>query len=50
MAISCLQNVLSSELRKTEIEIGFCSAENPKFRLLTQDEIEYHLNELAERD
>lgn len=39
MAISCLQNVLSSELRKNEIEVGVVSTENPSFRLLTQDEL-----------
>jgi len=50
MAISCLQNVLSSELRKNEIEVGIVTTENPKFRLLTPDELEFHLTELAERD
>lgn len=50
MAISCMQNVLSSEIKKGEIEVGIVTADNPKFRLLADEEVEDHLNEIAERD
>jgi len=50
MAISCMQNILSSEIRKGEIEVGIVTAENPKFRMLADEEVEEHLNEIAERD
>jgi len=50
LAISCLQNCLNAELKKTDVEIGIVTAENPKFRLLTEDQIEQHLSEIADRD
>ena len=50
MAISCMQHVLATELKKGDIEVGIVTKENPQFRLLTEDEIEDHLNEIAERD
>lgn len=49
-AIAALQNVLSADFKPEEIEVAVVSASNPKFHLLSADEIEEHLTSLAERD
>ena len=50
MALNCMQATLSSELKKTELEVGIVTVDKPAFRLLTEEEIEDHLTEIAERD
>ncbi|ESO02223.1 hypothetical protein HELRODRAFT_106545 [Helobdella robusta] len=50
VAISCLQHVLSAEFKATDIEIGIVTTTNPKFRVLSEAEIEAHLSAIAERD
>ncbi len=50
-AISALQNVLSEDLKATEIQVGVVSAsQGGAFRTLTTDEIEEHLIAISERD
>jgi len=50
LGISCLQSVLSQELKKNEVEVGIVTKDQPVFRRLTEDEIDSHLNEIAEHD
>jgi len=50
LAISTLATVLATDLKASEIEIGVVSKMNPKFTRLTEDEIDAHLQRLAERD
>ena len=48
-AITVLQAVTSSDFKSNEIEIGYCNVENPRFRKLTESEIENVLNDLADK-
>uniref|UniRef100_A0A023EL07 Proteasome subunit alpha type n=1 Tax=Aedes albopictus TaxID=7160 RepID=A0A023EL07_AEDAL len=50
MAITCLSTVLAVDFKPSEIELGVVSKDNPEFRTLTEDEIEVHLNAIAERE
>jgi 20S proteasome subunit alpha 1 len=50
LGISCLQSILAQELKKGELEVGIVSKESPAFRRLSEEEIDAHLNEIAEHD
>ena len=48
-AITVLQAVTSSDFKANEVEVGYCNVENPRFRKLTEAEIENVLNDLADK-
>ncbi|EFA79004.1 proteasome subunit alpha type 6 [Heterostelium album PN500] len=50
LAISTLQNVLGADLKASDLEIGICSRDDTKFRLLPEEDIDNQLTKLAERD
>eukprot|EP00744_Colponema_vietnamica_P000435 GILI01000785.1.p1 GENE.GILI01000785.1~~GILI01000785.1.p1 ORF type:complete len:247 (-),score=83.64 GILI01000785.1:280-1020(-) len=49
-AIMCLQNVVALEFKPSDIEVAVASADSPRFKKLTAEEVEAHLNAIAERD
>jgi len=50
LAISTLQTVLAVDLKADDIEVGVVTAEQPRFRTLTKEEIEGFLTRIAEKD
>jgi len=50
MAINALQTVLAEDFKAADIEVGVVTTSNRKFTKLTEDQIDQHLTEIAERD
>jgi len=50
LAISTLQSTLAMDFKTTDIEVGIVTTADPKFRKLTEDEIDSALIQIAERD
>jgi 20S proteasome subunit alpha 1 len=47
-AIRVLQTVISTDFKANEIEVGFATVDHPRFRKLTEEEIDAILNTIAE--
>ena len=43
-----LQTVVSTDFKSNEIEVAFATVDQPKFRKLTEEEIDSILNSIAE--
>ena len=50
LAITCMQTVIGQEFKSNDIEIGVVSVKNPKFGKLSQEQIEFYLNEVSKKD
>ena len=48
-AMTVLQAVTSSDFKANEVEIGYCTVDQPRFRKLNETEIENILNDLADK-
>lgn len=48
MAISTMQHVLNTDFKSNEIEVGFITSDK-KFKILTEQEIEDHVNIIADK-
>jgi len=49
-AISCLQTVLAIDFKPADLEVAIVNKANPRFRRLSDSEVEDHLNAIAEKD
>jgi len=48
-AIQTLQQVISTDFKASDIEIAVATKGNPRFRRMTEAEVEQYLNELADK-
>jgi 20S proteasome subunit alpha 1 len=48
--IECLQNVLAQEFKSKDLEVGVLSVESRRFRILSEEEVDIHLNAISSRD
>lgn len=49
LAITTLSNVLSLDLKPTDIEVGIVSEQDPFFKTLSEAEIDEHLTRIVEK-
>jgi len=49
-AIICLQTCVGSDLKPTDLEVAVVTKQNPKFTVLTEQEIDAHLTAISDRD
>ena len=48
-AIRTLQTVISADFKASEIEVGFASVANPRFRKLPDNEVDDILTQMADQ-
>ena len=49
-AIIALQTVVGQDLKPTDLEVGIVTTAQPRFRQLSEQEIESHLQAISDRD
>ena len=49
-AIEALQKVLGVDFKSNQVEVAVCSAQNTRFRSLTEKEIDEYLTAISEKD
>ncbi|CEF70217.1 Proteasome subunit alpha type-6 [Strongyloides ratti] len=49
-ALESLQSSLGGDIKSSEVEVAIVTSDTPTFQLLTVEEIDHHLNAIAERD
>lgn len=49
-AVLSLQTVIGSDLKPTDIELAICTQENPKFTVLSEQQIDEHLTWISDED
>lgn len=49
LGINCLSSVLGIDFKPQDLEIGICCAEQPRFEILSEADIEEHLNRIVEK-
>jgi len=49
-AILCLQSVIGADLKATDLEVGVATVKDPKFTVLTENQIEAQLTAISDRD
>ncbi|KAJ2449795.1 Proteasome subunit alpha type-6, partial [Coemansia sp. RSA 2424] len=50
LAIGTLSSVLAANFKAQDLEVAIVTQDNPKFRVLTTEEIDAELTRIAERD
>lgn len=50
LALEVLQSALGNDMKSSEVELVVVSKSNPKFRKLSSEDVDTHLNAIAERD
>uniref|UniRef100_A0A914CL18 Uncharacterized protein n=1 Tax=Acrobeloides nanus TaxID=290746 RepID=A0A914CL18_9BILA len=50
LALECLQSSLGNDIKASEVEVVVVSKDQPAVHKLTIDEVDRHLNAIAERD
>ncbi|KAJ2815670.1 Proteasome subunit YC7alpha/Y8 (protease yscE subunit 7), partial [Coemansia sp. 'formosensis'] len=50
LAIGTLSSVLAANFKAQDLEVAIVTKDNPKFRVLTVEEIDAELTRIAERD
>ncbi|GJD10999.1 Proteasome subunit alpha type-6 [Galdieria sulphuraria] len=50
LALATLQSVVAADLKPSDVEVAVVSKDNPRFRILTDEEVEQQLTAMTEKD